>query len=288
MSKFLSLLFIIISNFAYGSAWLQQQNHGYVSLTPQPYIACKSWTKANVLQDTPCFRQFTFEPYIEYGVFSWLTFILDSYFETFNQSGVKRRFNLQNITPTLKFLVWNNNTQIVSLETTYNQPFQSQFFKSSSEEMFDPFFFDGEEQFLFVPTAASAATRASLEKYLDTRVLYGIKSKNPKEYNGWYTNYELGYRKYFDGAADQMHFDWDIGFKTIKQKLTIEFQNKNTFSLRNPKDINFPDYDLFNLIFSVMYDFSTVFALEAGVEQTVFGRNIGMGTSPYITAYFNF
>lgn len=290
MYKILSLFFILFSNFAYPftSAWLQPEYKTYVSITAQPFIACKSWNNVNVLENTPCFKLFTLEPYLEYGIFSWLTFVFDSYFETFSQSDAKRPFNLQNITPALKFLVWHNTNNIVSLLVSYNQPFQSQFFMSGVMSVPEPFFFDGQEQILLVPTNATAEARASLEKYLDARILYGIKSKNKKAYNGWYANAQVAYRQYFDGAADQIHFDWDFGFKTVQQKLTIEFQNLNTFGLHNPKNMFYPDYDLFDIQLSVLYDFYEFFGAAIGIEQSVFGRNVGRGTSPYASVYFSF
>lgn len=295
---FFRILFCILSflpAFSYSkiitNAPVQKKSDGYFLFTVQPAISCNAWNENNVLISVPCFRQFTFNPYFEYGMLPWLTFSISAFFQTWSESGVKRDFNIQHITPALQFLLLEKGRHSLSLQISYNQNLQSQYFNSESNLI--PYITPYEFFILRTASLASTTTRADLEKYLDIRIMYGIGSSgefvvNPKQYNAWYTDYQLAYRQYFDGAADEIHFDWGFGLRTVHQRLILDFQSFNTFGLRNPRSALYPNYDIFTLRFDVMYDFSFYVRGQIGIEQDVYGRNSGMGIAPFAAIMLRF
>jgi hypothetical protein len=266
--SFCFILVIPIKSFA--AAWLQPKGQGLVIGTIQPYLSCKYWDKQSNLHSGPCFRQFAMNPYTEYGLLPNLTLIFNPTFLSYSQSGETNSFGLGYINVGGRFLLKQKDYDTFSFQVLYNQPFKSKNFGNTS-----------------IPSAQYAL--ANEQPYLDLRLLYGTGGKfDPGEYNTWYADAEASFRPYFDGAADEFHIDFMLGWKTLNQRLIFELQELNTLSLHNPSNFQQPNYTLFTVMPSVIYWYKPCAAFQFGVKQDFYGNNVGRGTAPFIALWFKF
>ena len=253
---------------SYAAAWLQSKGDGLIIGNIQPYLSCTYWDKQSNLHSGPCFRQFSINPYIEYGLLSNLTLVVNPTFNSFSQSGQSSPFGLAYTTVGGRFLLNHKDWNTLSFQALYNQPFKSKNFGNGA-----------------TPSAQYAL--ANEQPYLDLRILYGTGGQfDPKEYSTWYADAEASFRPYFDGAADEIHVDFMAGFKTLNQRLIFELQELNTISLHNPKNFQQPNYNLYTVMPSVIYWYRKNMAAQLGIKQDFYGNNIGKGTAPFIAFWF--
>ena len=261
---------------SFAAAWLLPEHEGLVIANVAQYTSCNTWNTEGQLSSTPCFNQFTVNPYFEYGAFSDVTVGLNPFFQRISQSGNVSPFDLVNITPFARFLIQQHHWTTRSVQVGYNQPFTSSTFGGTP-----------------TPSSASSASSAygieNRQRFVDVRFLYGIGGAfDPKERKVWYADFEAAYRPYFDGAADQLHFDIMLGLKVLSKTLVFELQEKNTWSLHNPSNIREPDYNLYSLQPSIIYWFIANLGIQIGLQQDFYGNNVGMGTTPFGAVWWKF
>ena len=252
------------------AAWLQPKGDGLVIGNIQPYTSCRYWDTQGNLHSGPCFDQFAVNPYVEYGVTSRFTAILNPTFLSYKQSGNSSPFGLGYATVGGRFLISKKDYSAFSFQALYNQPFKSQNFGDNT-------------------SPSTQATIASEERYVDLRLLYGTGGKfNSIALNTWYADVETSYNPYFDGAADQLHFDFMLGWKTLSEKLIFEIQELNTVTLNDPHNAQQPNYNLCTIMPNIRYVFRKNLSVQVGVKQDFYGTNIGMGTAPFFALWYQF
>lgn len=270
---FILLLFPLNS---YSAAWVQEEHHGLIIGNIQDYASCQFWTLQGNLKSGPCFRQFTVNPYFEYGFTQKFTLVLNPFIETFKQSSVFSPFALDNGVISGRYLLWHKDYSAFSTQLGYNQPFRSPNINN------------------VIVTSSGVTPSAQYaiinrEHYADFRLLYGTGGKlNTNNSNTWYIDLEAAYRPFFDGAADEIHVDFMVGWKVINQRLVLIVQEFNTFGLHNPSNTIQPNYSLFTIQPSMLFWCGKTVGLEAGVKQDFYGNNIGMGTQPFVALWWKF
>jgi hypothetical protein len=254
----------------YAAAWLQPKGQGLFIGTVQQYTSCQYWDKQSNIHSGPCFHQFSINPYIEYGALTNLTIGINPYFSRLSQGGAVSPFGLSNAMIFGRYAFMQKDWTTFSTQIGYNQPFASSNFGNNQ-------------------TPSSVYGITNRQHYLDLRILYGTGGPfDSKHYNTWYADVEAAYQPYFNGAADQLHFDFKFGWKTWSSRLAFEIQELNTLSLHNPSNYTQPNYNLFTLIPSAIYWFKPTMAIQLGIQQDFFGNNIGRGTAPFAAIWWKF
>jgi hypothetical protein len=255
---------------SYAAAWLQPKGQGLVIGTIQQYTSCKYWDKQSNLHSGPCFHQFSLNPYVEYGALSNITIGVSPNFSRLSQGGAVSPFGLSNMMVFGRFLIKEHDWTTLSTQIGYNQPFASKNFGNN-----------------ITPSSIYGITNR--QQYLDLRILYGTGGAfDASQYNTWYADFEAAYDPYFQGAADQLQFDFMFGWKTLNRRLVYQIQELNTLTLHNPSNYTQPNYNLFTLIPSVMYWVKPNVAIQVGIQQDFFGYNIGRGTAPFAAVWWKF
>lgn len=262
------VLFFLHINSCYAAAWLQPKGEGVIIANAQQYVSCHYWNLEGNLQSGPCFNQLSINPYIEYGALDEVTVGVNPFLRRLSQAGAIDPLGLDNITFFGRFLNKHKNWSTLSTQLSYNQPFRSADFGQ---------------------TPSSAYAIVGRERYADIRLLGGTGGQfDPKAYNTWYANMEAAYRPFFDGAADELHLDLMIGWKTLNQRLVLELQELNTFGLHNPSNATQPNYNVFTVMPNIIYWYFQSLAVQVGVQQDLYGTNIGRGTAPFIALWWKF
>lgn len=265
-----SFCFILLPTRSYAAAWLQPKGDGLIIGNVQPYLSCKYWDKQGNLHSGPCFRQFSINPYMEYGLTSNVTLVVNPTFNSYSQSTQSSSFGLAYVNFGGRVLLHHKDWDTLSFQVLFNQPFKSKNFGSNI-------------------TPSSQYALAYEQPFLDLRILYGTGGRfDPKEYSTWYADGEVSFRPYFDGAADEVHVDFMLGLKTLNQRLIFELQELNTLSLHNPKNFKQPNYTVFTIMPNVIYWYNKNLATQFGIKQDFYGTNIGRGTAPFIALWIKF
>jgi hypothetical protein len=252
----------------YAAAWLQDKGKGLVIGNVQSYTSCNYWDLESNLQSGPCFRQFSINPYFEYGVLSNFTLIINPVFLDYSQADQSSPFALGYITVGGRFLINKKDYDTISFQAEYNQPFKSSNFGSNP---------------------SSQSTIANEEKFLDLRILYGTGGAYGRnQHNEWYADAEAAVRPYFGVTAAELHFDFMLGWKILDKRFIFEIQELNTISLYAPKDPSKPNFNLCTAMLSVIYFLQPSLGLQGGVKQDFYGTNIGRGTAPFVAIWFKF
>ncbi len=250
------------------AAWLQPQGDTLVIANVRQYTSCQYWDINGSLQHGDCFRQFSVNPYMEYGADSKLTLLFSPNFNEFSQSGESVPFGFENAIIGGRYSLWQKDWSTFSAQLQYNQPIRTSSFGSSD-------------------TPSSNYALINRQRYIDARLLFGTGGAFDKQQeNTWYADAEGAYQENFNGAADEFHVDFMLGWKTLGGRLIYELQELNSVTLNNPRNLNVPNYDLVSLMPSVIYWFTlNSWALQVGVSQDVYGTNIGQGTAPFVAVW---
>lgn len=91
---------------------------------------------------------------------------------------------------------------------------------------------------------------------------------------------EAGYRKRFGDAADVMRGHATIGVEPDAHWVFL-VESFSTLSLRN-EDFGGADYDIVKIQPSVVYKFNRRWAVQAGMNEEVAGRNLALGRTYFI------
>lgn len=254
---------------SYAAAWVRDRGEGLLIANVQQYTSERYWDKQGHLHTGPRYNQFSLNPYFEYGACSNLTIGISPSFYRISQARQVSTFGLNNVIFFGRFLVQKKDWSAFSIQLSYNQPCQSGQFGNA-----------------VAPSALTAYGLISRQRYLDVRLLFGTGGTFDKEqYNTWYADFEGAYRPNFNGAADELHFDMMLGLKTLDATLIFELKELNTISLNNPSNPTKPDYNLVTIIPNIQYWFTPNMAIQLGLQQDVYGTNIGRGTAPFVALW---
>lgn len=253
----------------YGAAWLQPKGNLLTIGLNQAYNSCDFWDQSGELHSGSCFFQYAFAPYFEYGALEKLTLIVNPVFNTFNQGSQAVPFGFENIFFGGRYSLWKKDWTEISAQLGYNQPIRTSLFGSSTTSTY------------------AIINRMS---YLDARILYGTGGPTNKEQtNTWYADSELGYEPSFSGASDEIKVNFMVGWKTLNGRLVFEFQEWNAIKTSNPSNNQLPNYNLFTVMGDIIYWFVPgVVGLQAGLQQDLYGTNIGRGTAPIVSLWWNY
>ena len=253
------------------AAWLQPKGDRLIIGNVQQYTSCQYWDINGHLQHGSCFRQFSVNPYVEYGADTKLTLLLSPNFNEFSQSGQKVPFGFENSIIGGRYSLWQKDWSTLSTQLEYNQPIRTGSFGDST-------------------TASSSYALINRQRYLDARLLFGTGGTFDKQLeNTWYADFEGAYQENFNGAADEFHVDMMLGWKTLGGRLIFELQELNSITLNNPRNATVPNDNLITLMPNVIYWFElNSWALQLGVSQDVYGTNIGQGTAPFAAIWLKF
>lgn len=98
---------------------------------------------------------------------------------------------------------------------------------------------------------------------------------------------ELGFRRRFGPAADQMRFDSTVGVRVWPRVLFL-LQSFNTKSLRAPDASGLPNYDLYKAQVSAVRDLTPHVAVQFGAFTEYAGRNTGAGRAGFVALWLRF
>lgn len=270
IASFACVLWMLFPLKINAAAWLQEKDHGQVIGYVQQYTSCQYWNRQGNLKDGPCFRQFSVSPYLEYGLLEKFNIIVSPNFNRFSQAGSVVPFGAENGILGGKYSLWKKEWTETSLQVIYNQPFRPGQFGNPA-----------------IPSAVYALI--DRQRFVDARLLYGTGGAFDKgKYNTWYADAEASFQGNFSGAANEVHFDFMLGWKTLNGRLALEVQEKNAITLNNPQNITFPNYNLSTVFADIIYWYFPSAAIQLGVQQDFYGTNIGRGTAPFIALWWKF
>lgn len=256
---------------AFSAAWVQPKGEWVSINNAENYKSCGYWTKSgSFVESSPCYEQFYFNPYFEYGATDKLTVGTSVFFWEIHQNDQTKDFNLGSVELFTRYQLWHKNYSEVSVQLTYNIPFQNVPFLNNVD-----------------PLQANAVSGSYLfQNFAEVRLMYGTGNKLPKILNSsWFISLEAAYVQAFDGAADQYHGDIQLGWKSPAEKWRLGFKTFNAYTLHNPSNNLQPNFDLSTLEASVAYFITHNIGLEAGAYQDVYGTNVGKGTQPFIALW---
>lgn len=270
----ISLIFLIVlillPSSSQAAAWLKEVGEGLLIANVQQYTSNKYWNRQGHLKSGPRFNQFSVNPYLEYGAFPCITLGLNPFAKRISQRQQVSKFGLNNITPFALILIRKKDWSSFSAQISYNQPFKSKFFGPNQPPL-------------------SVYGIIDRQRYLDLRLLYGTGGTFDKaQTKTWYADGEVSFRRNFDGAADEIHVDFMLGFKILNQKLIFEVKELNTFGLHNPKNNRLPNYSLFTIIPNIQFWMTDTIGFQFGVQQDFYGINIGKGNAPFVALWWKF
>ena len=257
---------------AYGGAWTFPQGNGQVILNNTYYRAGDEFTKGGnrrAFSDDGEFTKYEFNPYIEYGIRDDLTLVLNLFarrvafandFSSDDNFGfadpeIALRYRL---TPPESRTVWAVQAN-VKLPISYP---------------------DGN------PPLGNEQTD------VEARVLVGRGFSIGDRWAYW--NVELGYRFRDKEPADEIKFEATLGVSPIAKWLLIG-QFFGTVGLRNGTSVRIgdnptidPNYDLYKVQLSVVYELTDSVRLQLGYVRDLAGRNTGAGEAALLAVWFRF
>lgn len=266
---FVFIFYVFSITKAFGAAWSQPKGNLLSIFTNQAYNSCSFWNTKGTLENGPCFFQYAFAPYFEYGMGEKFTLIANPVFNTFQQSGDVVPFGFENLFFGGRYSLWKKDWSELSVQLGYNQPIRTSLFGNS---------------------ASSTYAIINRMRYLDARILYGTGGPTNKEQtNTWYADTEVGYEPSFSGAADEVKVNFMVGWKTLNGRLVFEVQEWNAMRTTNAISSILPSYNLFTFMGDITYWFVPgVVGVQAGLQQDLYGTNIGRGTTPVINLWWNY
>lgn len=181
--RFAAALFCLtITSQAYAGAWLQPKGQVLAIGNATYYGTSRYFDQNGELQKQPRFNKYELQPYVEYGLFDWLTVGGSVYAQSVAQSG-RSNYGLADPEFFLRTNVWNDATQTVSIQPLVK--FGSRFAHDSS------------------PRGGSESHDYELS------VLYGRQMNILSDRD--YLDASVGYRTRDRGLSDQVRMDAALG-----------------------------------------------------------------------------
>lgn len=259
---------LLFPGITFAGAWVRPVGEWQNITTFQNYTSCKYWDASGKLHDGPCYHQQQLNPYIEYGLTPNFTVGLNPFFRGIEYLSETQSFNLDNSEIFGRYLLWESDWSAFSTQLSFNVPFRR---SSVANDI----------------AGVAPFALSQRQNYLDARLLYGTGGwANCRTKSTWYADFQVSYRGYFDGAADEIHLDLTQGWKSPHNRFEIILKELNTFSMHNQNGPNQPNYDLISIELSSVYWFKlNRAALQLGIQQDVYGKNVGRGTAPFVAVW---
>lgn len=258
-------LYILSMPLAYAGAWVQKQDSWLVIIRNEWYSSSHYWDQQSVRRKGGDYRKWELNPYIEYGLTKKLTFGLSPFFRQAYSDGNKAGFDLGDIQMLGRYAIWQSDYSSFSNQLRFNIPLQS---LNGSQQVYQPL---SEGQY-----------------WLEERLLYGTGGQFAGFYRSfWYINVESAYQMKFSGAADALHLDVSMGWKSPGQIWRITIKLLNQWSLRNQRERYDLDYDLHSIEPSISYALTQSISFEVGFKHDVYGRNVGQGNAIFLSSWLH-
>ncbi len=266
------IVFVVSFLFFYGDAfagaWVQEKGKGLSITTLTWYESEHFWDQDRNLNDGSRYRKLEINPFLEYGITENLTVGINAFISDITAEGQGTNFGVADVELLGRYRLWKNDTSVISTQLLLKIP-----------EAYDPH---------KLPLLGQG------QYDLEWRLLYGHGWKWAE--HNWYFNAEGGFRKRFGAPADELRFDWRVGWKSFGDKWVIDFKQENIFGLRNnsgntsndPFRQQSTDYDLYKATLSAIYWVTPKVGLQAGITQDFYGRNTGRGTAPFMGLWLRF
>jgi hypothetical protein len=258
----LFVFFLLLHGQAFAGAWVQDKGHGLSITTVKWYESDDFWDQDRHLNEGPRYRKMEINPLLEYGVTEDFTAGINAFIPYIDASGQGSNFGLGDVEILGRYRLWKDDYSSVSTQLLVKVP-------EAYDEHKLPLLGQGQYD-------------------LEGRLLYG---------RGWqlyksecFINVEGGFRKRFGAPADEVRFDWMVGWKSPGKEWEVDFKQENIFGLRNnsgtttsdPFRERSSDYDLYKATLSASYWVVPRVGIQAGLIQDLYGRNTGKGIAPFI------
>jgi hypothetical protein len=258
------LLLLAQSSISQAGAWLEPKGQWLFIPAAKFYFSSHYWDQNKNLQPTTNYHLYEFNPYFEYGLTNNFTIGINPFVRHADKNQDKTGWHLTDIELLTRYLLWKNDWQVFSTQLSFNFTTRHDF----SHDLTPPF---------LPPTLSDA------QDFLKWRLLYGLGGELGQ--CNYYLNLEAGIQRNFNGASDQLQGDLTLGWKSPGEKLEILLKSTNSFSLHNKRAIIAPDYSLSTISPSVIWWMTKNVGLQLGVNQDIYGYNVGKGTAPFVALF---
>lgn len=242
---------------AQAGAWVQKKDAVLTIYRMDWYVSTHAYDKHRHLHHAPRDRELQINPFFEYGATECLTVGANMLLADVDSQ--KSEAGLEDLEIFGRYLLWASDYSVVSTQMLLKFPGN---------------------------VAGVTGARQFDFEWLLLGGTGGRVSRFPN--NFWFLDAQGGIRKRFGSPADEIHFDWEVGLKTNHERLWYLFKQTNIFGLHNPSNSRGLNYDLNTIEASVLYWIKRDIAFQVGVKHDFYGRNIGVGTAPFIAAWLQF
>ena len=263
-----SIFLLLFCGQAFAGAWVQDKGNGLSITTVGWYVSNEFWDQSNHLNRGSHYRKLEINPYLEYGLTKDLTVGVNAFIQSIVSTGQGSNFGAGDVEIFGRYRLWKSDNSTVSTQILVKVP-----------EAYDhhelPLLGQGQYD-------------------VEWRMLYGHSWVwGP---SNWFVNVEGGFRKRFGRPADEMRFDWAIGWKSPSENWEIGLKQENIVGLRNntgvtpddPFKEQSADYDLYKMNLNATYWVGRKVGIQSGITRDVFGRNTGKAVEPFVALWIKF
>jgi hypothetical protein len=252
--------------------WTQDANHGQLITSLSWFQTSRTFDSSGSVERFGYggrFRQWVLNPYMEYGLTSRYTLVLNAqvpflnYVNTFNSKSSAGPGDIE-----------------IGARRRLNGPESRWILSSQLTAMFPAY------------SATRDPAPGNHEEDLETRFLIGRNATLLHRHLFW--DAQLAYRARFGAPADQFRSDLTAGMD-ISKRLMAMGQFFNIWSMRNgqpSRKINNPnaqsDYDLQKYQLSILITAANKTRIQVGWNNTLAGRNTGRGQTAIIALWMSF
>ncbi|PCI38877.1 MAG: hypothetical protein COB50_01800 [Thiotrichales bacterium] len=255
----------VLPNDVFAGAWVQKKGHWILISNFKWYESCRFWDKNhNTHSTSDCYRKFELNPYFEYGATDNLTLGVSAFLRRIKQGAMSTSFSPGDLELLARYKVWQKGSDIFSIQSMFNIPMRHPDFSHLQ---------------------SPNSTISNGQYAFEGRLLYSTSGHHKHSKFYWYANFELGYRKNFNHAADRVNFEWTVGVSDATYKWIIELKQKNIIGMRNATKTYAPDYDLYSVSPSIIHWVTKHLAVQLGWDHDFYGRNIGQGNAVFVAIW---
>jgi len=252
---------------AWAGAWTQEQGRGQLITTVTAYRVTSGYDRDRKRVDQTRFEKLELQPYFEYGVTAWLTVGAAPSYQWLSSGTGDARDRNQGLADAELFArtrLYRDEAQVVSAQGMVR-----------------------------VPMGYSTRDTPALgydQVDLEARLLYGRSGRIG--WGDWFVNLEGAYRWRLDTPADEVRLDLTAGLRPW-ERWQLLAQSFNIIGMRNAGggptvQPSAPDYDLFKLQLSVVYDLTPTWSVQFGGYTEYAGRNTGAGNALLVALWTRF